>query len=98
MITTCLLYHIGDEFGRDGGSTFVFFVLPGIREQRYNGGDSLGACDLACVNHDTEFHEGSVHGAASSVDNVHIVLPHRLCNSDIGLANAAAGYLCFRER
>lgn len=98
MITTCLLYHIGDEFGRDGGSTFVLFILPCIWEKRYNSSNSLGTCDLASVDHNAKFHKGRIHGTASSVDNIYIVLAHRLCNPDVSLANAAASHFCFGER
>lgn len=89
MVAAGLLNHIGDQLGCDRRSTFIFFVLPGIGEKSYDSRNAFCTCNFAGMNHNTEFHEGCIHGPTSSRDDIHIVFAHRFCNAYVGLANAA---------
>ena len=97
MITTRFLYHVCHKLRSNWSPALILLVLPSIREKWNNSGDPLGAGNSAGVNHDAKFHESGVNGATSSVDDVYVVLPNRLCNGDICLPNAAASHLCFRK-
>ena len=48
--------------------------------------------------HDAQLHERRVHLPTPGVDDVHIVFPHRLCDVDVALANAALRDLGAAER
>lgn len=98
MVTTRLLDHVGYEFSCDRRPALILLVLSGIREQWYNCGDSFGARNFASMNHDAQLHESRVDRTTSSVDDVHVVLSHRLCYADVGFTNTAAGYFCVGKR
>ena len=56
VVTASCLQHVCDEFCGDWSPGFIFLVLSGIGETRYNCGDpSRGRCS-ACVDHDEKFH------------------------------------------
>jgi hypothetical protein len=65
MITPSFPQHVGDQLGGDRGPRLVLLILPGIREMRYDGGDSSGRSDLASVDHDTEFEQRSIDHSRS---------------------------------
>lgn len=98
MVTTRFLQHVRDKFGCYRCTAFVLLVLAGIGEERNDRCDALRTRDLARVYHDAQFHERRVDLAAAGVDNVHIVLPHGLCDADIGLTNTALGNIGAAER
>jgi len=95
MVTSSPLYHVGYEFGGNGSSALVFLVLAGIGKKWENSGDSFCTCNLACMDHYAEFHEGSIDGTTTGIDNVDIVFSYRLCNADAGFANTVFGDLSF---
>ena len=92
------LEHISHQFRCDRGATLVLLVLSGVREEGEDGGDALRAGNLAGMDHDTHFHERGVDGAAASIDDVHVVLAHRLDDPHMALANPAFRYLGAAER
>lgn len=94
MVTARFLDHVGDKFGSNGCPALVLFVLSGIREQRNDSGNSLCACDLAGMNHDTELHKSCIDSTTTSVDDVHIILAHGFLNSDLRLPNTTSCDLC----
>ena len=47
------------------------------------------------MDHYAEFHEGSIDGTTTGIDNVDIVFSYRLCDADAGFANAVLGDLSF---
>lgn len=97
MVASRFLNHVGHQFCRDWCPTLIFFVLSCVREQRDDGGNSPRACYLASVDHDAQFHQGRVHFPASRVDDIHVVLAHRLCDANVRLANAAPRQLYARD-
>jgi hypothetical protein len=46
------------------------------------------------MDHDAKFHERRIHGTASSIDNIDVEFPDRLCNRDIGLPDTTLSYIC----
>ena len=94
MVTARFLNHISNKFGSNRCPALVFFVLPGIGKQRNDSSDSLCARNLAGMNHDAELHKSCVDSTTTGVDDIHIILAHRLLNSNLGLANAASSDLC----
>ena len=97
MVATGFLEHIGYELRGNRCSALVLFVLPCIREEGKNGGDSFRTGDLACMYHNAQFHKSGVDLPAARVDNVHIVFSNRFDNADIAFANAAFVHFCFAE-
>lgn len=100
MVAAGILDHICNQLGSDRRSTLVLLVLPSIVEVWDDGCDPPGAGRLASMDHDEQFHEGSIGGcrcsrrswtAASCIDNVDVVLSDRLCDSDDRLARFIAG-------
>lgn len=49
------------------------------------------------MNHDTELHERSVDCTTAGVDDVYIILTHRLLDPYLGLANTAACDFCLGQ-
>jgi hypothetical protein len=97
MVAPRLLQHVRHQFRRDRCTTLVLFVLSRVREQRNDSGNSLRARDLAGVDHDAQFHQGRIHFPASRVDDVHVVLAHRLSDANVRLPNATPRQLCVRD-
>ena len=93
MVASRLLKHIGDEFGGDRRPTLIFFVLARIGEEGDDGGNPLRTGNLTGVDHDTELHESGVDLAATSVDDVNVILADRLCDAYVGFTNTG-----FRDR
>ena len=98
MVAAGLLQHVRDELRGDGSAALVLLVLTGVGEQGDDRGNALRARDLAGVDHNAHLHERGVHLPAARVDDVHIVFPHRLCDVDVALANAALRDLGAAER
>ncbi|KAI3488192.1 hypothetical protein L1887_47731 [Cichorium endivia] len=99
--------HVGDEFGGDGCARLVLLVLSGVEEVRDDGGDALGRGGLAGVDHDEQLHErgvgrgGGARGRgrdARGVDDVDIVLAHRLGDAHDALARLVARHGRLAER
>ena len=88
VVASRLLEHVGDQFGGDRRPTLVLFVLTRIGEEGDDGGNPFRAGDLTGVDHDAEFHERSVYLAATSVDDIDVILANRLCNAHVGFTNA----------
>ena len=97
MVTSRLLYHVRNQLCRDRRTTLVLFVLPCVREQWDDRGNSLRASNLAGVDHNAELHQGGVHCPASRVDDIHVILAHRFCNANVRFADAALRYLRARD-
>jgi hypothetical protein len=76
VVASRLLYHVRNQLCCDRRTTLVLFVLPCIREQWDDRGDSLRTGNLAGVDHYAEFHQGCIHCPASRVDDIHVVLTH----------------------
>lgn len=98
MVASGSLQHICYQLGGNWSTATFLFILSGVREQRYNGGDTFCTCDLASMNHNTELHQCGVHSATASVDNINIILSNGLGNANGGLANTIAGNFSSRQR
>lgn len=86
MIASGLLKHICNEFSCDGSPALVLLVLTRIWEERYDRCNTFCTGDLARMDHNTKFHEGSIDFAAASADDVHIVLAYRLDYANVSLS------------
>jgi len=93
MVAPSFLDHIRHQFCRDRCSTLVLLVLSRIWEQRNDCRNPLSARNLACMNHNAQFHERRVYCTTSSVDNIDVEFSHRFCDSDIGLSNTTLCYI-----
>jgi hypothetical protein len=60
MVAASSLEHVGHQFGGDGCTRLVLFVLACIREVRQNGSDATCRRSLACVDHNQKLHESIV--------------------------------------
>jgi len=98
VVASRLLKHVGDQFGRDRRSTLVLLVLARIGEEGDDGCYPLRARNLAGVDHDTEFHERSVHLATPGVDNIDVILADRLCDAHVGFTNPGFRHRGSRDR
>jgi hypothetical protein len=94
MVAPSFLDHIRYQFCSDRCSTLVLLVLSRVWEQRNDCRNPLSARNLAGMDHNAQFHEGRIHGTASSIDNIDVEFSHRLCNSDIGLPDTTLCYFC----
>ena len=94
MIATALLQHIRYQFRRNRSATLVLLVLPGIREERDDGGDPLGARNLARMDHNTKLDQRVVDriavGGTARVDDVHVAFADGLHELDGGLPDCIA--------
>lgn len=97
VITPRLLKHVSYKLRGNRRSTLVLFVLSCVREERKDGSDAFRTSNLACMDHNAEFHERSVDLSASGVDNVHIVFSDRFDNADVAFANTAFEDIGFAE-
>lgn len=97
MVAARFLYHVRHQFRRNGRPALVLFILPSVRKQRDDGCNSLCACNFARVYHDTKLHEGRVDLPTACVDDIDIVLPHRLDDAYTSLANSTLGHFCFPD-
>ena len=59
----------GHQFGRDGNAGFIFAILPGIAVIGQDGGDAIGRSALEGVDHQEEFHDVGIDGAAGGLDD-----------------------------
>lgn len=93
MVTSCIFNHISNQFSRNGRSTLVLFVLPGIEKVRNDGSDSFCTGSLASMNHDQQFHKRGVgwrwcsiwRGRHTwSIDNIDVMLSNWLGNPNNG--------------
>lgn len=98
MVTTSLSQHVGDKLSGDGSSGLVLLILSCIGEMRDDGCDSSGRGNLASMDHDTEFHQMSVHSPCTRIDNVYIAISHALHDSDFGLTRRWLADVGSRER
>lgn len=89
MVAPRLLQHICDELSGNRCPALVFLVLASVGEERDHCSNAFCACDFAGVDHNAKFHEGGVDLATSGVDDVHIVLSYRLCNTDVSFTDSA---------
>jgi len=85
------------NFAVIGARLLSFFVLACVREQWDDCSDPLRARDLASMDHNAEFHQGCINVPAPGVDDIYIVLAHRFCDADIGLANATLRHVGARH-
>ena len=88
MVASRLLEHVGDEFGGDRRSTLILLVLTRVGEEGDDGGNPLCAGDLTGMDHDAKLHERSVYLATASVDDIDVILPDGLCDTNVGFADA----------
>jgi hypothetical protein len=65
MVTSCLSQHVGNQLGRNRGSTLILLVLSCVHEVRDDSGDPSCRGDLAGVDHDAELHQGGVDFAGT---------------------------------
>ena len=74
--------QVGNQLCGDGIAALGLAVLPGIAEIRHNGGDT--ACGGAAhrVNHNQQFHEAVVYGAAGGLHNEHVLAADGLVHGD----------------
>lgn len=78
MITSRSLKHVCDELGGDGGSGFIFLILPGVRETRNDSRDAPCGSSATGINHDKQFHQVVIDIVGPSLNNKHIFIAHRL--------------------
>ena len=97
MVTSRFLNHIRHKFCCDRRSTFIFFILPSVREERNDRSNPFGARNLASMNHNAKLHQRSVNRPTPSVDNIYILFSYRFYNGHIRFANATSSYFRFRE-
>lgn len=97
VIAARLLDHVCNKLRRDWGAALVLLVLPRIWVQRNDGRDALRARNLAGVDHNAQLHERGVDLAATSVDDIDVVLADGLCDAHTGFADAALRDFCFAE-
>ena len=71
-VGTCAGQEIGNEFGGDRNTSFVFAVLAGIAEIGDHGGDPAGTGALEALDHDQELHEVVIDRAAGRLDEEYI--------------------------
>jgi hypothetical protein len=93
MIATRSLDHICHQLGGNRCSTFVLFILPRVRKVGDNRRNLLCTRDFARMYHNAELHEGRIDPPAPRVDDIHIMIAHRLCDANAGFADPAAGNL-----
>jgi hypothetical protein len=74
VITARSLKHVGDEFGCNGCSGFIFFVLSGVWETRYYGCYPAGRGRATSVYHDEEFHQMVVDTVRAGLDDEHVFI------------------------
>lgn len=92
MITTAPLQHIGHEFSCDRRTTSFFLVLPRIGKERNYSSYPLRTGDFTSMNHNAQFHQCSINGAATSIDDIDIVLPYGLSDAYGRFSDAIASY------
>jgi hypothetical protein len=90
MVAPRALQHVCDKLCGDGRATLVLLVLTRIGEEGDHGGDPPGAGNLACVDHDAEFHERRVDRVTSSLDDVDVIFADRFEDSDRRFTNRVA--------
>ena len=94
MITPRLLNHIRHQLGRNRSSTFIFFILTCIWEERKNSCDPFRTCDFTCMNHNAQFHESGVDLTTTGIDDVYIVFSNGFDDSDTRFAYSGFGDFC----
>ena len=98
MVAARLLQHVCHELGSDGGPALVLLVLASVGEEGNHGRNTLRTGDLACVDHNAKLNERGVHLSAAGVDDVDVVLPHRLYDAHMTLADSTLRDLGAAER
>ena len=80
------LEQVGDQPCRDRFATAVLLVLPGVRIERHDRGDPLGAAPLERVDHDQLFHQPLVHRRRVGLQDERVTAAHRLVEAHEDLA------------
>jgi hypothetical protein len=78
MVASCCLEHIGNKFGSNGSSGFIFLVLSSIWKARYDCSDSSSGGSATGVNHDEKFHEVVVDAVCASLEDEDVFIADRL--------------------
>jgi hypothetical protein len=60
MVASSFPQHVCYKLRSDRSPALVLLVLSSVHEMGNDGGDSTSRGNFACVNHDTELHEGGV--------------------------------------
>lgn len=90
MVAPRALQHVCHKLCGDGSATLVLLVLAGVGIKGDHGGDPLRAGNLACVNHDAEFHERGIDIVAAGLDDVDVIFTDGFEDSDRRFANRVA--------
>jgi len=77
MIAPRSLDHIGYEFGSDGCTRFIFFILSCVRETRNDSSDPSSGGRPTSIDHDEKFHQVVVDTVRTRLHNENILIPNR---------------------
>lgn len=90
MVTPRALQHVCHKLCGDRCATLILLILARIGEEGNHGGDPPCAGNLACMNHDAEFHEGGIDRVAAGLDDVDVIFANRFEDSDRRFTNRVA--------